>query len=259
MKNAKMGESTEAFQKTFVQNFLDFAHLESIGEGDVIVQCSDGEVKEHSLILGSLSPLLKDYLKFIDETTIKEPMIVLPDLQLEDYLLYTNYLLSPNVNEIYKEEDVNILKRTARALFIDQFEEVEVDEPELMQVDFVNEDPVTPPKRSSFKSKSPKKYSSRKRKIPAILSQNKTSRYGRIQKASSKVEDDIDRRSESPPESVDELLEHFQPELDLQTQNTEERGEVRERNPSALSCAYCDKRQAHYITTISILLLTFLF
>ena len=48
---------------------------------DLKIVCHDGdEFMVNSLLMAALSPFVRDYLKELDQTTCKEPLIVVPDL-----------------------------------------------------------------------------------------------------------------------------------------------------------------------------------
>ncbi len=76
-------------------------------EEQVEIQLSDGCVKLPKLILASLSPLLKDYLTFIENSTILEPLIILPDLLFEDFFIFQEQLFGNLQIEPSSEKIIN--------------------------------------------------------------------------------------------------------------------------------------------------------
>ena len=70
--------------------------------------------------MASFSSLLKDYLKFIDTSTILEPSIILPDLEYEEFLIFKKYLMSPNISFVYQKSDISTLKKVFKQFGIEE-------------------------------------------------------------------------------------------------------------------------------------------
>jgi hypothetical protein len=68
---------------------LKFLKKHQDKDDEVLIKFADGSATAPWILLASLSPLMSDYLHFVDKSTIKEAMVILPDLSLEDYLTFT--------------------------------------------------------------------------------------------------------------------------------------------------------------------------
>jgi len=89
----------------------------SLLEQDCTLHCKDGSTVASSLVLGALSPLLSGYLK---ETFLRneDPVILLPEVELGEILLFIKYLFSVKVKKMYSKEDVDVLKKVCDYLSI---------------------------------------------------------------------------------------------------------------------------------------------
>lgn len=69
--------------------------------GDVMVRCSDGITVSHGLFMASVSELLRDYFVEIASTDLKDPMIILPDISIQEFEDFSNHcLVGDHFNEI---------------------------------------------------------------------------------------------------------------------------------------------------------------
>lgn len=70
------------------QVLLEHLQFDDISD-QVDIRFSDGKKDRMPyLVLATLSPVLKEYLNFVDTSTILEPLIVIPDLPLEDFVIF---------------------------------------------------------------------------------------------------------------------------------------------------------------------------
>ena len=83
------------------------------------LQFSNGNDYLPWILLASFSSLLKDYLKFIDTSTILEPSIVVPDLEYEEFLIFKKYLMSPNISFVYQKSDISTLTKVFKQFGIE--------------------------------------------------------------------------------------------------------------------------------------------
>ena len=56
--------------------------------------------------LASFSSFLKEYLNFIDKSTVYEPCVILPDLDYDDFIIFKKYLTHSDIREVFKESDI---------------------------------------------------------------------------------------------------------------------------------------------------------
>jgi len=87
-----------------------------IGE-ESILQCSDGSLPVPTLLLGGLSDFFNGVLDSINQE--QDPVIILPNLQMGEVLLFLKYLLAVNVKTFYAREDVAIIKKVGAYFQLD--------------------------------------------------------------------------------------------------------------------------------------------
>lgn len=112
---------TESSKRKLTQNILGymrrlFSHHPE--EQDVPIKCSDGEARGHSLILAAFSSLLKDYLLESAQSAVHEPMIILPDVSVNDVATFFEYVLGKDVS--YDHDVATILRNLLHILGVDQ-------------------------------------------------------------------------------------------------------------------------------------------
>ncbi|XP_023342322.1 gastrula zinc finger protein xFG20-1 [Eurytemora carolleeae] len=86
-------------------------------EKDTIVQCEDGSLPLPSLLLGGLSPLLHSALQ--NQPVQEDQVVILPDIQLGEILLFLKYLLSVNIKNFFSAEDVSTISKVGKYLEVD--------------------------------------------------------------------------------------------------------------------------------------------
>lgn len=91
--------------KKFEHSMVILKYAEFFNEQDQVeIRLSDGNVKMPWLVLASLSPIFKEYLDFIDKSTILEPLVIIPELKKSDLLVLKKYIFSvelPNAEEYF--------------------------------------------------------------------------------------------------------------------------------------------------------------
>ena len=174
---------------------------ESPLEQDVQVQCSDGVVQTHCLILASISPTMKDYLHEVECSTIKEPLVILPDISKSEVTKFLDHILDQSAPD---QKDSCDIKAACLALGVNPIPFEDVTEDRIKQVEEnaeINDDheiddnseatqlqPKPSPTKGRRKvrvvvSESP----IGKKKEPRILSY---SSFGRARKPTAKLESD---------------------------------------------------------------------
>ena len=63
-------------------------------EEQLEIQLANGSVKIPWLIMAVLSPVFKDYLSYIEESTLMEPLVLIPDLDVEDFQVFKKHLFN---------------------------------------------------------------------------------------------------------------------------------------------------------------------
>ena len=131
------------------------------------IKLADGVVKMPWLVMAAMSPLFKDYWSYINESTIMEPLVLIPDLNVEDFKVFKYYVF--HSSEL-TNACANIVKSVFEHLgcvFNENSEANQVKNP--------------PPKDLEAAKEEPKKRSKPK-KIPAILSRSSFGRSRRLPK-----------------------------------------------------------------------------
>ena len=156
------------------------------------IKLADGAVKMPWLVMAAMSPLFKDYWSYINESTIMEPLVLIPDLNVEDFKVFKYYVF--HSSEL-TNACVNIVKSVFEHLGCVFNENSEA-----------NQVKNYPPKDLEAVKEEPKKRSKPK-KIPAILSRSSFGRTRRLPKRVSpdfsEEEDAIDAAEAYDGEDVD--------------------------------------------------------
>ena len=97
--------------------------------------------------LASFSSFLKDYLNFIDKSTVYEPCVILPDLDYDDFIIFKKYLTHSDIREVFKKSDVPSL--------VNVFHQFGIKNEEVFE---------------SFRTTKIPKKSPNKKKLPSIIS-----------------------------------------------------------------------------------------
>ena len=158
------------------------------------IKLADGAVKMPWLVMAAMSPLFKDYWSYINDSTIMEPLVLIPDLNVEDFKVFKYYVF--HSSEL-TNACVNIVKSVFEHLgcaFNENSEANQVKNPPPKDVEAVKEEP---------------KKRSKPKKIPAILSRSSFGRSRRLPKRVSpdfsEEEDTIDADENYDGDSVEDL------------------------------------------------------
>jgi hypothetical protein len=88
-------------------------HMASLQKvGDVTMRCSDGNATTHTLLLAAISPMLREYLAFI-EASAEAPMVVVPQLSVQEVQTLFDYIFA---RDRYRPDEFPRLRRACREL-----------------------------------------------------------------------------------------------------------------------------------------------
>ena len=93
---------------------LDYCNFSS--DTIVEIQLKDGTDNLPVLVLASLSPHLKEYLLYIDNSTILEPLVVIPHMSSSDFQVFKKYLFASDVSQVVRIEEIGVLDKVLRIL-----------------------------------------------------------------------------------------------------------------------------------------------
>ncbi|TRY68582.1 hypothetical protein TCAL_04692 [Tigriopus californicus] len=94
VKLANMGTKYEA--RIRHAHFILGSFHETKKEGDVMIKCSNGITTSHALFLASASELLRNYFVGIASTDLKDPMLILPDVSVQEFDEFADHCLVGN-------------------------------------------------------------------------------------------------------------------------------------------------------------------
>ncbi|XP_059081034.1 zinc finger protein 502-like isoform X2 [Tigriopus californicus] len=77
-------------------HFILGSFHETKKEGDVMIKCSNGITTSHALFLASASELLRNYFVGIASTDLKDPMLILPDVSVQEFDEFADHCLVGN-------------------------------------------------------------------------------------------------------------------------------------------------------------------
>ena len=163
-------------------------------EEQLDLKLADGVVKMPWLVMAAMSPLFKDYWSYINESTIMEPLVLIPDLNVEDFIVFKKHIF--HFSEL-TNASINVVKNVFEHLgcvFLESSEAKQVKKNPSKALEAVKEEP---------------KKRSKPKKIPAILSRSSFGRSRRLPKRVSQdfseEEDTIDAAEIYDGESVDDI------------------------------------------------------
>ena len=163
-------------------------------EEQLDLKLADGVVKMPWLVMAAMSPLFKNYWSYINESTIMEPLVLIPDLKVEDFNVFKKHVF--HFSEL-TNASVNVVKSVFEHLgcvFIESSEVKQVKKYPSKNLEAVKEEP---------------KKRSKPKKIPAILSRSSFGRSRRLPKRVSpdfsEEEDTIDAAEAFDGDSVDDV------------------------------------------------------
>ena len=84
-----------------------------------IILAQNESVQLPLLILAALSDTFKEYLKFIDSSTILEPLVIIPDLALEEFNVFKAFLFNQHIQNF--EENLEALMKVLNILGVKDF------------------------------------------------------------------------------------------------------------------------------------------
>ena len=161
---------------------LDYCNFSS--DTIVEIQLKDGTDSLPVLVLASLSSqMMKEYLQYVDNSTILEPLVVIPHLSSNDFQLFKKYLFASDVSQVVRIEEIGVLDKVLRILKGES------------------------EKKDDFRDAEPKVTKTSKKTVPKIISH---SRYGRQRKVvpfEDHVEDIICSESEKEDQSESDNLQ----------------------------------------------------
>ena len=214
-------------------------HAEHYLEAEQLdIKLADGTVKMPWLVMAAMSPLFKDYWSYINESTIMEPLVLIPDLNVEDFKVFKYYVF--HSSEL-TNACVNIVKSVFEHLGCIFNENIEA-----------NQVKKNPSKDLEDVKEEPKKRSKPK-KIPAILSRSSFGRSRRLPKRVSpdfsEEEDAIDAAETYDGESVEDIDGKFKKRKSRQIGMCNSRFLkvffiLGNQAHGSLSCRYCSKTYA---------------
>ena len=197
----------QSFGSLRARSMMILRHAENFSQEEQLeLQLSNGSVKMPWLVMAVLSPVFKDYLSYIEKSTILEPLIVIPDLSVEDFLVFKEHIF--NSDEMTNEDVVKsvfdhlgcIYEKSSQILRSDTSISIL---PEVAQVIEETELETKP------------------KKIPAIISH---SSYGRPRRSTKRLLND---NSDEDVTAVDDPLDQD------------------DNSTTSLCCPYCTKTYAH--------------
>ena len=87
-----MNPKKKYLHAVYVLNRINTYCVENPESQDIVtIKCADGHVPCNSLFLAGTSQMLRDYLNEIEQT-YKEPIIMAPDLCVQDVLIFFRYI-----------------------------------------------------------------------------------------------------------------------------------------------------------------------
>jgi len=102
--------SQEEHAKFLIFQMKNLTMSKSMVEERTIVQCVDGSLPVPSLLLAGLCPLFRQTLDEIRDQQ-NSPVLILPEIQVGEVLLFLKYLLSVNVQKFFASEDLKIIRK----------------------------------------------------------------------------------------------------------------------------------------------------
>ena len=182
------------------ENFLMDEQLE--------IQLANGSIKMPWLIMAGLSSIFKDYLSYIEKATLMEPLVIIPDLNVEDFQVFKKHLFySGDVAQL--SNATFIIQRVYEHLGCDILKKEPVVQQEINVEIYTNdnqEDDIQDDRHME---------ESRQKKVPSIISNSSYGRPRRLPKRLSSIE-----------------------------YTDEENDVVNDTETSSLSCPYCSKTYA---------------
>ena len=209
------GDGLQSLGSPRSRSMMILKHAEHfLHEEQLEIQLANGSVKMPWLVMAVLSPVFKEYLSYIEESTILEPLVLIPDLAVDEFLVFRKYLFNSSDVPHLTNDNRLIIERVFEHLGCDISHRKPVQRELNVQIyanDNVDDDVQDMDEHHMEES--------RPKKIPSIISSSSYGRPRRLPKRLSSIDNTDD-------------------ENDV-TDEVDDKDSV-----SSLSCPYCSKTYA---------------